>query len=806
MFRNYIKTSLRHLWHNKLYSLINVSGLAVAITCIWLAVLFIKDERGYDKFHAHAPNLYRVLTSRTDDKGNRATVAGTGQPQGAAFKEAVPEIDAYVRVMGGDIRGDVIANGKTLNLQMLFADEQFFDMFSFPLLRGDPKTALDDISSVVITESVAKKYFNSIDVVGKFLDPDADPSAQRLKRPMVITGVAKDIPENSSIRFNLLFPMRFMQLSFTDTTWLNQYLGTFLLLKPGADPAAVSRKFDNVYSIHAGNQVAESKKLYNYDPKISYSLQHLADMHLHPLPTGPGWREGGIINESNPVFSWLFLGIAVFILFMAATNFVNISIAGSLKRAKEVGVRKITGGTKSQIVLQFLLESAIVCFLSFLLSLVLTKTGLPVFNALSGKNIGFGELWDPALLGILAGILVFIIFLTGFYPAWILSGFNPKEVLYNRQRLSGKGVFGRALVVLQFSLAIFFIITTLIYYAQMNFVRTKDLGYDPFQVMRTSIRGNRDYKAIQEVLKNELAKEPSIQYLSFGAEGSVDGVKVGDRTVEAMHEVIDEYRLPVMDLKLKAGRNLSSSILADRHHSVIVNEAFVRMAGLSSPLGTRVSTSERFDKEPKTIVGVIRDFHSGSLREPIKPMVMLMCDWDSQGIWVRIDKRNQQRALRLIEAAYKKAMPTALYEYSFLDELNEKAYAQEQRWQRIIIIATIVSVIICGLGLFGLAHLAARRRIKEIGIRKVLGATVGNITSLLTRDFLRLVVCSIVVASPLAWWVMHRWLQDFAYRVEIGWWIFLVAGLIAVLIAIVTVGAQAIKAGFENPVRSLRSE
>ncbi len=805
MLNNYIKISFRHIWHNKLYSFINVIGLAIAITCVLLAVLYIKEERSYDAFHEKKENLYRILASRTDDKGNRGTVAGTGQPQGPAFKNAVPEMVDYTRLMGGDIRGDVVGNNKTLNLQMLFVDESFFNIFSFPLLRGDASTALKDISAVVITETVARKFFNSIDVVGKTLNNDASPSAEKLGKPMLITGVAKDIPKNSSIRFDILLPMRYMQLAFTDHNWLNQYLGTFVILKPGADLDKVSQKFDQVAAIHAKQQVDENKKLYNFDPKISYSLQHIRDMHLNPRPTG-SWREGGIVNESDPVFSWLFFGIALFILFMATVNFINISIAGSLKRAKEVGVRKISGGSKRQIIFQFLYESAIVCFAGFLLAVVFTNLSLPLFNELVRKELVLSESFSIALLGWFAGILLFIILLTGFYPAYVLSAFKPKEVLYNKQKLSGRNLLGRSLVVLQFSLAVFFIIATIIYYRQMNFIRTKDLGYEPYQVVRTHIRGNREYKPVQDILRYELAKEPAIKYVSFGADGQLYDVKLGNKTIEALHEVIDEYRLPALQIKLKAGRNISSAILADRHHSVIVNEAFVKAAGLESPIGTQVYTSDRFDRELKTIVGVIEDYHSGSLHEPIKPMVMLVCDWDSGGIWVRIEKQNQQKALKALEAAYKKVMPTALYEYDFLDELNAKAYEQEQRWQKIISIAAVLSIIICCLGLFGLAHLAAQRRIKEIGIRKVLGATVASIASLLTKDFLKLVAISLIVASPLAWWVMNNWLQDFAYRINIGWWMFALAGFFAIIIAMATVSFQAIRAAVANPVQSLRTE
>lgn len=778
--------------------------MALAISCLLLAVLFIKDEQSYDRFHEK--DIYRVVTHLTDQQGERLAVAGTGQPQGPAFREAVPEIKEYVRLMGGDITGDVIANNKTLHLQVLFTDPGFFDLFSFPLLRGNATTALDDISSVVITESVARKFFNSIDVIGKTMVMDASPSADKLGKPMLITGVAKDIPTHSSIRFEVLMPMRYLQLAFTDTNWLNQYLGTFMTFRPGSDINQVSKKFDSVFALHAVHQVAENKRLYNYDPQIAYSLQHVTDIHLNPMPTGDGWREGGIVNESNPVFSWLFLGIASFILFMAAINFVNISIASSLRRAKEIGVRKIAGGSKRQVVLQFLVESAVVCLAAFLLAIILAKISLPLFNELTHKQIELSEPSDAWLLSSFAGIFLLIVILTGFYPAYVLSKYEPKQVLYNRQSFSGRSLFGRSLVVFQFSLAVFFAIATIIYYSQMDFIRTRDLGYDPYQVVRTSIRGDRDHRQIQGILRYELEKEPAIKYLSFGSDGQPYDVKIGEKKIEVLHEVIDEYRLPTMRIKLKAGRNISSAIPADEHHSVVVNEAFVKAAGLESPLGTQLYTNERFGKELKTIVGVVEDYHSRSLHEPIRPMVMLACNCDSENMWVKIEKQNQQQALKALEAAYKKTMPTALFEYGFLDELNLKAYEQEQRWQKIIGIAAGLSIAICCFGLFGLTHITAHRRIKEIGIRKTLGASVTSIVNLLSGDFVKLVLIAIAIATPVAWWSMNKWLQNYAYRIDIEWWMFAAAGLAAVMIALVTISFQAIRAAVANPVEALRTE
>jgi putative ABC transport system permease protein len=357
-----IKISFRHLWKSKLYSAINVIGLAIGIGCVLLAVLYWKDERSFDTFHTNNPDLYRITTSLIEDKGEKVhRTGGTGQVQGPAFKAGVPELVDYTRVMGGGVSGDVIANDKALSLQLLFADANFFNTFSFHLLRGDPKTVLSDIGSAVITESTARKYFNTLDVVGRRLEINADPSAKQLGKPLVITGVVEDPPLNSSIRFDAVFPLKFMQLSFEDNSWLNAYLGTFVLIRPGANLKAIPKKFDKIYALHAKEQLAGNIKNYGFDPEVSYGLQAMTDIHLEPFGKNTGGAEDGITNGSNPVYSYLFMGIAGFILLMAAINFVNISIADSLKRAKEVGMRKIVGGSRSRIIRQFLAESAVLC-------------------------------------------------------------------------------------------------------------------------------------------------------------------------------------------------------------------------------------------------------------------------------------------------------------------------------------------------------------------------------------------------------------------------------------------------------------
>jgi putative ABC transport system permease protein len=654
MLRNYLRIAFRTLWQNRLYSVINVVGLAVGITCVLLAILYVKDEQRFDQFHEKAPNLYRITTTLVTTKGGQAeTTGGTGQVQGPVFKAQVPEVQDYVRVMGGDIFGNLISADKSFNLQQLFVDSTFFNVFTFRFLSGNPKTALRGTNSIVITERTARKFFNSIDVVGKTLLEDG-PSGNRIG-VSIITGVVQNPPRNSSLQFDVLFPFKFMQVSFDDRTWLNAYLGTFVVLHPQADAKTVVRKFNQIHRIYAREQRAGNRKNYGFDPSVSYGLQRMTDIHLSPLYISSSNREGGIINGSKPVFSYLFLGISAFILLMASINFVNISIANSLKRAKEVGIRKITGSRQRQIIFQFLGESAMLCFAAFGLAILLALLALPVFNQLAGKAIGFVGILDGNLLVSCIILLIINILLTGFYPAFVLSKFKPTEVLYNKQRLSGRNWLGQSLVVFQFSLAVFLLIATVVFYSQMAYVRTKDLGYNPYQVIYTKIPGARDLKPIQAVLRNELTNEPAIQQLSFGGDPSgVNETKVGGRTIKSAYKYIDAFYLPALSIPLKAGRNLSTDFVSDKTDAVIVNEAFVRTAGLSKPLGKSIRLNGDFGGKTLIIVGVVQDFHSGSLKERIQPLAMFMKEELSGGIWVKIDKSQQQKALAVFEKAYKK--------------------------------------------------------------------------------------------------------------------------------------------------------
>ena len=805
MLQNYFKIAFRHLWQNRLYSVINVVGLAVGIACVLLAILYIKDEQSFDQFHEQNPHLYRITTTKTESRGGQAeTSGGTGQVQGPAFKAQVPEVQNYVRVMGGDIMGMFVANTKSFILYPYFVDSTFFNVFSFKLLSGNPKTALQGAGTVVITERTARKLFNSLDVIGKTLLEDG-PSGKRLGAS-IITGVVQDPPKNSSLQFDLLFPFRFMQVSFDDTAWLNSYLSTFVVLHPKADRNAVVRKFGKVYAVHARQQVAENRKNYGFDPSIYYGLQPITDIHLNPLYRSEGNREGGITNGSSPVFSYLFLGISAFILLMASINFINISLANSLKRTKEIGVRKITGSSRQLIIIQFLGESAILCLGAFGLAILLAQLALPVFNQLATKAIVFSEILDGRLLIYFGILLIFNVVLAGLYPAFVLSNFKPTEVLYNKPRLSGRNWFGQTLVMVQFALSVFLVIATTVFYYQMNYVRTKDLGYNPYQVMSTYIYSSNDLKTDQAFFRTELANEPSIRQISFNSYLGKHEARVADRKIESHYYYIDENYLPVLGIRLRAGRNFSSSFQSDKSDAVIVNETFVKAAGLEKPVGKMIRLHTNFSQKPLTIIGVVKDFHSGSLRERVQPMAMFMREDQSSGILVKIDKNRQKEVVEALKKVFGKLYPSIEMDYGFLDEQNAKAYEQEQKWQQIVGYATILALSICGIGVFGLAKLATGRRTKEIGVRKVLGATVLDIVALLSKDFLKPVLAAIALASPVAAWVMSRWLQNFVYRVDIQWWVFALAGFLAIGITLLTVSLQSAKTALMNPVESLRSE
>ena len=805
MFRNFLKISFRNLWKNRLYSLINIVGLAVGLTCVLLVTLFVKDEFSFDKFHAKSPQIFRVTTTLINKEGTQQTVGSSGQVQGPSFKTAVPEVLEFVRLMG--VGFNVVGEEKTLNLKGLYTDESFFKVFSFPLLHGNAQNAISGTNTIVLTEKSALKFFGRTDVVGKVLEVKDGSFSQ----PFVITAVAKDIPSNSSIQFEILVPFKYLEKSFTDDNWLTEYLTTFVLLHPSADPKNVLAKFPAIFAAKAKDQIQETKKAEGYSPHRHFGLQPITDVHLNRMgleKKTSGGDSGGITNASTLTYSYILIGIVGFILLMACINFVNLSIANSLKRAKEVGVRKITGSTRWQIICQFLCEAAILCLAAFFLALLLSEIILPVFNSFVNKQLLIDNLFDAQMLITWFLLLSISILLAGLYPAFVLSRFKPKEVLYNKFKLSGGHWFGKSLVVFQFSLAICLIVATVVYYSQMDFISKKDLGYDSKNIVRIWIPLENPKQLVGR-LKQEFTQHPALAKVATGADNS-DPVlggfptKINGKEVRYVITEIDSSFLPALNIPIIEGRNFSPAFGGDKKKSAIVNEAFVKAAGLSNPLGQRFENTWG-GTDPLTIVGVVKDYHYGSLKDKIHPQVMILQD-NLPFFWLKVHEGKRAQAVALLEKTFKTYAPTHPAQYSFLEDDIDSLYRNEKQWQQIINYSAVLSLLICCIGLFGLAHLAAAQRIKEIGVRKVLGASVYSIVSMLSKDVVKLVVIAAVIAFPVAWMAMNNWLQDFAYRIEISWWFFAIAGIAAILIALLTVSFQAIKAAVANPVKSLRTE
>ncbi len=806
MIKVYIKIALRHLWRSRLYACINVAGLALGITAVLLSVLYVLNERSFDRFHTHNPHLFRITTSMFEN-GKRQTNGGTGQVQGPAFKAQIPEILNFTRIMGGDIYGDVRSGNNAFRLQLLFVDDSFFDVFTFNLLQGNSKTALNSVNSVVITQKTALKFFNRLDVIGQVLQMDDDPSARRLEKPLVVSGVVQNPPENSSVQFDILFPFSFMRLSFEDQSWLNSYLGTFVVLHPDADVKMVEQKFNRIHQIHSAGQISERIRSNGTDPKIRYGLQSITDIHLNPQELRDQNREGGVINGSKPIYSYIFLGISSFILLMASINFINISIANSLKRTKETGIRKITGSTQIQIMAGHAGESALLCLVAYLMGLLLTFAVLPVFNQLSGKQIVFDALLNIDFVGWSLALLLVNMLAPVIYPAYLLARLNPVNILYEKHKLSGQNVIGKSLVVFQFAIAVSLGIATIVFYQQMRFIQTRDLGYNPAQIISIKVPGLADTKHLAQNFKNELRSDSRINRLSVTGEFGMRDTKINGRHFQSYYRSIDEDYFPLLEMKLKTGRNFSASFSSGKDRGVLVNEAFVKAAALQIPLDAQLEADSHFGDEALTIIGVVQDFHAGSLREKIQPMVLVSSkEFGGDAILTKIHKNGEKQAVSTLKKVFNKLLPGAVFDFSYLDEQNARAYEQELRWQKIVAYATALSIFICCIGLFALGHLSASQRMREIGIRRVLGAEIADIIYLFTKGFLKMVCVAIVIAAPLACYAMNSWLEGYAYRISFQWWFIALPAVLAIVISVFTVGFQAMKAASSNPVQSIRIE
>ncbi len=799
MLKSYFITAWRNLSRHKTYSIINIAGLSIGLACAMLILLYVKDEVSYDKFHKNVNHIYRIVT-KSKYNGSEHKDPNTGFLQGPRFSKNVPGIESYVRVQSG---AEDIKNGTEVQSQdLLYVDPGFFSVFSFPLLNGNAATCLTEPHSIVLSEDAAKKQFGKTDVVGKTIMMKEDDKFM----PYNVTAVAKRCPQNSSIQFDVLLPFKESETEAQNNdNWYNFFLNTFVVLNPRASLQTVENQMQAFYLKDASATYKEMIEKYGIGPDENmgtYFLQPFTDMHMNTeLPA-----QNGLVNPSNPMYSYILSGIALFVLLIACINFVNLTVARSLKRAKEIGIRKVIGGDRQQLIFQFLGESFLLCLIAFILALLLVQSILPVFNNLANKALSFSYLFDIKLI---AGYILLFLFtglLAGFYPALVLSGYKPVETLYSRFNLASKNYLQKSLVVLQFALASFLIIATLTAYEQFNFLTKTDLGYDDNNIVEV---GNQQFKHSEAaVFKAELLKNRNIVDVAPKNGGQwMTGAKVAsDSTISFNYETIDESYIPSLKIPLIQGRNFSAAYPSDSTNSVLVNEAFVKKAGWKKPIGETVNFFYN-ENEIYTVVGVVKDYHFLTLNRKIGPQLFTMKNNNMYGKFnIKIKPGTETESLKYIQKTFKQFFPLSPYSYIFKDDQRIKDYDAEAKWKQIIFFGAILTIFISCIGLFGLSVLAAEKRTKEIGIRKVLGASVNSVVTTLSKDFLKLVSLALIVAIPLAWLAADKWLQNYPYRITLDWWLFAIAGLLVILVALVTVSFQAIRAAIANPVKSLRTE
>ena len=808
MLKNYFKIARRNLLKNKTFSLINIIGLAIGLSCFILISLFVLDELSYDKFNANAKRIYRVNSDLLFN-GSDLRLPVASDMMGSTLKKDYPQVEEYTRIFTSNgsklIRKENLFINET---RVAHVDSTFFRVFSFPSVNGNTETALNEPNTVVITESTAKKYFGNADPLGKTIETnDAGKTLYR------ITAVIRDMPANSHFHFDFLFSMKNVNYDWGSYTSHNFF--TYLLLKEGVNYKEFENKFPDYidrYVIPQASAFMNIKSRAEFEKagnRLSYSLVPLTKIHLHSTD-----RNFELSPPGNIQYVYIFSAVAIFILVIACINFMNLTTARSANRAKEVGIRKVLGTERKGLIFQFLSESILMVCFSLLFALLVVILVLPQFNTIASKSIHIKDLFSSWLLPALILLPLIVGILAGLYPAFFLSGFRPVEVLKgNLSQGSRRAGLRSLLVVFQFTTSIILIIGTIIIYGQLHFIQTTNLGFNKDQVLIVDgvyALGNKAEAFKNDILSTQGVKTATISsYLpvpSSRTDHTLSKTPVMDSKTGLDLQVwnIDYDYLKTMGMELSKGRNFSRDF-ADSN-AIIINETTAKIIGYDEPVGKNLYNIDPGGRVTAlNIIGVVKNFHYESLRENIGPLCFHL--GNSTGFAAfKITAANIPDVLKKVESAWKSLAPNMPYSYQFMDESFSEMYRSEQRIGNIVMIFSVLAILVACLGLFGLAAFVAEQRTKEIGIRKVLGASVQGIVQLLSKDFVRLVLLSILIAVPIAWYFMHKWLQDFAYRIEISWWIFAMAGTIALFIALVTISFQAVRAALANPVRSLRSE
>ncbi len=807
MFNNYFKIAARNLWKNKWFSAINILGLSLGIATCLLIMLYVQHELSYDRYNKNADRIVRVVF-RGKMQGGEIKEANVMPPVAGTFKKDFPEVLGATRIQSlGTPR--ITYGDKTLREDAFaFVDANFFQIFTLPLIEGNAKTALLQPNTVVISKAVATKYFGNADPLGKVLQFKDDNAS------LTVTGLYDEVPANSHFQhFGLLASMEGLP-GAKEATWMTSNFYTYLLLPPHYDYKKLEAKLPQEVDKYIGPQLQKAmgvtmSQFRKSGNDIGFNLQPLTDIHLHSDLTGDMQPSGDI------QYVYIFSAVAIFMLLIACINFMNLSTAGASKRAKEVGIRKVMGSLKMQLVRQFLAESLLLTAVALLLALGAVQLALPYFNNLTHLNLSLGVLSNPYLLPALALFGCIVGILAGSYPAFFLSSFNPITVLKGRF-ISGKRSSGLrgGLVVVQFFISISLIIGTIVVYQQLAYIQNKKLGYDKDQVIvvqEMNWLGNN-----KAVFKQALLQDPRVLnvstsgYLPAGASYGNNFLIYADnkssQLVNTLRYEVDEHYIPVLGMQMAAGRNFSNNFGSDST-AVIINETAAKAFGWKRD--ALQHSLSRTDNDGKAttyhVIGIVKDFHFKSLHELITPLVMTM-GADNSNLIVKAKTKDIAGLLTSMQRQWNSLKAEAPFSYTFLDDRFNNTYKAEENIGLLLGLFAGLTIFVACLGLFALATFSAEQRTKEIGIRKVLGAEVAGIVSLLSKDFLTLVFIAFVMAVPVAWLVMNKWLQDFAYRIQLSPWMFLITAFAALLIALLTVGFRAVKAAMANPVKSLRTE
>ena len=803
MFKNYLLTALRGFRKNRMAAVINIAGLTVGLSSCLLISLFIRHELSYDDFEVNGPRIVRVIMQYKFNGGGELTGGNfTSTKVATTFQRVFPEIGAAARMQDRDevVRYEDKVFHET---RFMFSDSSFFDLFSLPLLRGDQRSVLSGPGKVVLTQSTARRYFGDADPVGKILKVGSDSSSY------AVTGVIADPPSNSQIKFDLLASFSSLYENQDDTYWDANYT-TFLLLRHSSD----------IQPLQVKVSAFMQKEMKTYGATINFLLEPFMRIHLYS-------EYAGFEPGTSIIYIYVLAGVALLILVIGGSTYINLSTARSVDRAREVGIRKVIGAGKRQLFWQFIGESLMLCLFSVVLSLIVVALVIPAFNRLANRELSWQLVLSPVFLTFSFGVALVVGLLAGSYPALVLSRFHPVKVLKGAfKNTSGGQGLRQSLIVFQFVISVFLIVATFIMERQLSYIQNRDLGFDREHVIQLPMDGSLMNKI--PYVKTEFRRNPDVLDVSicrsspvsiYGGYNMRNTLMPSDRQLAVYGDPVDEDFITTTGLRIVAGKGISHQDMLDAdpfrasggkdtvtkaEYAFVLNETAARELGWTpqDAVGKRMFMD---DSRPGFVRGVVKDFNFQSLHSPIKGLI-LFPQLRGGGMLVRITGEHLPKTLDYLAATWKQVAPGIPYEAHFLDENYNKLYAAEQRLGRVMNVFSAIAIVLACLGLFGLSSYAAKQRVKEIGIRKVLGAPIGGLVVLLAGSFVRLALVAMVIAMPLAAWAMHRWLDDFVYRTEMAWWVFVIAAAIVMMVTLATVSIQAVRTALMNPVKNLKVE